>query len=122
MLMTNDTDTPSPRADETRQTGTASEAPTFRPAIDDARTAGREALGTAREMAGVAWGSARSYARNAGGMAGEKLGSLKSKAADFQATAARRIADEPVKAVAIGAAAGALFAALLLRRGRGPRR
>ena len=54
-------------------------------------------------------------------MAGEKLGDFKTKASDFQATAARRIADEPLKAVAIGAAAGALLAALVMRRGRDKR-
>ena len=46
---------------------------------------------------------------------------LFAKASDFQETAARRIADEPLKAVAIGAAAGALLAALLMRRGRNRR-
>ena len=66
-------------------------------------------------------GQGRGYAKNASGMAGEKLGTLKTQASDLQATAARRIADEPVKAVAIGAAAGALLAALVLRRKRDPR-
>ena len=76
----------------------------------DAKATGRDA-----------WNTARRYTRNAGGVAGEKLGDLKVKAGDFQETAARRIADEPLKAVAIGAAAGALLAAIFMRRGRDKR-
>lgn len=129
MLMTDTTETPSPMADGTSQTGFASETQAksastvqaIRPAIDDAKAAGREALGAAKDIAGDAWKTAQSYAKNASGVAGEKLGALKTKAADFQVTASRRIADEPLKAVAIGAAAGALLAALVLRRKGGPR-
>ena len=89
---------------------------------------GREALDAAKgfakdaqAIAGDAWKTARTYAGQAGDVASEKLGDFKARASDFQETAARRIADEPIKAVAIGAAAGALFAALFLRRGRGRR-
>ena len=130
MLMTDNTETPSPMADGTRQPGLANEAQAknastvqaLRPAIDDAKAAGREALGAAKQIAGEAWETTRSYAKNASGVAGEKLGALKTKASDLQVTASRRIADEPIKAVAIGAAAGALLAALVLRRKSDTRR
>lgn len=130
MLMTDNTETPSSMADGASQTGLASEAQAksastvhaLRPTIEDAKAAGREALGTAKEIAGDAWETARNYAKNASGMAGEKLGDLKTRACDFQVTASRRIADEPIKAVAIGAAAGVLLAALVLRRKRDTRR
>ena len=117
--MTDDFKTPSQIADE---------AGTDRYGADDAKATGRNALNTAKglandakAMAGDAWNTARSYAKNAGGVAGEKLGDIKAKASDFQETAARRISDEPLKAVAIGAAAGVLLAALVMRRGRDKR-
>jgi len=140
--MTDDIKTPSQIADEARQTGqnaanaagqlaneaqanAASTVQALRPAMDDAKATGRDALNTAKALAGDAkavagdaWNTARSYAKNAGGVAGEKLGDFKAKASDFQETTARRIADEPLKAVAIGVAAGALLAALVMRRGR----
>ena len=136
--MTEDIKTSSQMTDEARQTDQyvadeaqargASTVQSIRPAIDDAKATGREALNTAKElatdakaMAGDAWNTARSYAKNAGGVAGEKLGGIKAKASDLQHTAARRISDEPLKAVAIGAAAGALVAALFMRRGQGRR-
>jgi len=82
----------------------------------------------AKTVAADAWQAARSYAKSASGTAGEKLGDfkvkaserlgdLKVKATEFQGTAAKRISEEPIKAVAIGAAAGALLAAVMLRRG-----
>jgi ElaB/YqjD/DUF883 family membrane-anchored ribosome-binding protein len=135
MLTTDDTDNFSPMADGTRPTGrdaaqatAADTAQALRTGADEAGTAGRQALNTAKDLAGTArakasdaWQKARVYAKEAGGVAGEKLGDFKVKASGFQDTAARRIADEPIKAVAIGAAAGALLAALVLRRGRNTR-
>lgn len=143
--MTDDIKTPSQIAEEARRTGqnaadaagqlanetranAAGTVQALRPAIDDTKATGRDALGTAKVLAsdakaiaGDAWNTARSYARNASGIAGEKLGDLKARVSGFQETTARRIADEPLKAVAIGAAAGALLAALVLRRGRSKR-
>lgn len=133
--MTDEIKTYSQIADEARQTGqnaanaagqlanqaqanAASTAQALRPVLDDAKATGRDALNTAKglasdakEIASDTWNTARSYAKKASGVAGEKL-------SDFQETVARRIADEPFKAVALGAAAGALLATLIMRRGR----
>ena len=102
--------------------------PALESAIEKSRATGQDVLntardlaGTAKEIAGDAWKKAQTYAASASGKAGEKLEVVKAKASDLQATTARRIADEPIKAVAIGAAAGALIAAIVMRRGRGTR-
>jgi ElaB/YqjD/DUF883 family membrane-anchored ribosome-binding protein len=137
--MTDDTNTPSQMVDGAKQAGrdaaqamdgfaseaqakSASTVQSLRPSVDEAKAAGREALNAAKGLAGDAWERAQGYAKNAGGVAGEKLDNFKAKASEFQGTAARRISDEPIKAVAIGAAAGALIAALFMRGGRGTRR
>ena len=95
---------------------------------DDARRVGQSAAQAAeglthdaKDLAHDALNTARGYARSAAGTANEKLARLKSKAADAQATATRYIADEPVKAMLIGVAAGALLATLLLHAGRARR-
>lgn len=101
----------------------------LRPAMEDAKATAREAADTAKglasdakDIAGDALHTARDYARSATAVASEKLGELKAKASDAQVVAARYIADEPVKSVLIGMAAGALFAALVMHLGRGPDR
>lgn len=145
IVMNDNTKTPSQIADEAKKTGQkaadaagqlANEAKAsanntvqaMRPALEDVKDTGRDTMKTAKglasdakSIAGDAWNTARDYAKSAGDVAGEKLGDMKVKAADFQETAARRISDEPLKAVAIGAAAGALLAALMMRRGRSRR-
>ena len=92
-----------------------------RTSSQDLLSTARNLAGTAKEIAGEAWKTAQVYATNASGVATEKLDVVKAKASDLQATTARRIADEPIKAVAIGAAAGALLAAIVMRRGRSTR-
>jgi len=107
----------------------------LRPDTEAANTTTRDSVKSAKDLAqdaktvaADAWQAARSYAKTASGTAGEKLGDfkakagerlgdLKVKATEFQGTAAKRISEEPIKAVAIGAAAGALLAAVMLRRG-----
>ena len=145
MLITDNTNPGSPSAGGTTQTGwdavqareklasqaqakVSGAAQALDSAIDKSRTTGQDVLntardlaGTAKEIAGEAWKKAQTYVTQASGKAGEKLEVVKAKASDLQATTARRIADEPIKAVAIGAAAGALLAAIVMRRGRGPR-
>lgn len=131
MLMTDDTNTPSPIADGARHTGQEA-AQTMRGWANEAQAeganTGRDALNTAKGLfkdaqgvTGDAWDVARTYAKYASDIAGDKLGDLKAKASELQGTASRQIANEPIKAVALGAAAGALLAALVMRRGRGPR-
>ena len=143
MLITDNTNPGSPSAGGTTQTGwdavqardklasqaqakASSTAQALDSAIDKSRTSSQDLLntardlaGTAKEIAGEAWKKAQVYATNASGVATGKLDVVKTKASDLQATTARRIADEPIKAVAIGAAAGALLAAIVMRRGRG---
>ena len=51
--------------------------------------------------------------------AGHKLGRFNDRTHALQLKAARQIAREPVKAAALSAAAGALLAAVVLRRWRG---
>ena len=131
MLMTNETNTASPIAGGTTHPGQEA-AQTMRGWANEAQAegakTGRDALNTAKGLlkdaqgvSGDAWNVARTYAKYASDIAGDKLGDLKVKASEFQDTTARRIANEPIKAVALGAAAGALLAALVFRRGRGPR-
>ena len=145
MLITDNTNPTSPSAGGTTQTGwdavqardklasqaqakASGTAQALDSAIDKSKTTRQDVLntardlaGTAKEIAGDAWKKAQTYATTASGVAAEKLDVMKARASDLQATTARRIADEPIKAVAIGAAAGALLAAIVMRRGRGPR-
>ena len=145
MLTTNNTDPTSPRADGDMQTGwdaaqardklasqvqakVSSTAQALDSAMDKSKATrqdfvntAKDLAGTAKELAGDAWKKAQTYATTAGEVAAEKLDVAKVKASDFQATTARRISEEPIKAVAIGVAAGALLAAMVFRRGRDSR-
>lgn len=118
-------------ADDAKAIG-ANTVQALRPAVEDAKATAREAADTvkglaadAKEIAGDTVDSATDYAKNTAksvaDAAAEKLRLLKLKAADAQTVTAQYIADEPIKAVLIGVAAGALLATLLLNVNR-PRR
>lgn len=111
--MADDAKTPSQLADQARQ------------AAQDASSAAGglagEALDTARgvaadakDVAADAVDTGRAYARNAVNESGKKIASFKEQAAQWQASCSKQIAADPVKAVLIAAAGGALLAGLLL--------
>ncbi|MDB5930387.1 MAG: hypothetical protein JWR60_2094 [Polaromonas sp.] len=62
---------------------------------------------------------AAAYPASTSDIAGDKFRRFNDKAHALQAKAARQIAREPVKAAALGVAAGGLLAALVMRRWRG---
>jgi ElaB/YqjD/DUF883 family membrane-anchored ribosome-binding protein len=136
--MADDAKTPSQLADEARRagrdasaaaSGLAGEAKTIagdtaralRSGAADAKATAGEALDTARgiaadakDVASDAAETGRAYARNAVDEAGKKFTGFKERAVEWQGSCVKRIEAEPVKAVLIAAAGGALLAGLLL--------
>jgi ElaB/YqjD/DUF883 family membrane-anchored ribosome-binding protein len=144
--MADDPKTPSQLADEARRAGRdasaaagglAGEAKTIardtaqslRSSAADAKATAGEALDTARgiaadakDVASDAADTGRAYARSAVNEAGKKIAGFRERAAGWQASCAKHIEAEPVKAVLIAAAGGALLAGLLLAFDRSGRR
>jgi ElaB/YqjD/DUF883 family membrane-anchored ribosome-binding protein len=138
--------TPAQLAEEARQTGRdaveaaqgyAAEArrvgaeavESIRPSLEDARATGREGLDTvrglandARDIAGDAAATGRAYAKDAVNAAGRKLHDAKDQFDHARQACVQYIADEPVKAALISAAAGAVLTTLALSLLRGRRR
>ncbi|VWX60555.1 conserved hypothetical protein [Burkholderiales bacterium 8X] len=93
----------------------------IRSSADDAAQLGREALGTAKSYAEDAKKTARqavdtgkAYAKDAVNAAGRKLGDLRGQVDVAKERGTRYINEEPVRAVMIAAAGGALLTALIL--------
>lgn len=144
--MADDAKTPSQLADEARQagrdastaaSGLADEAKTIagdtvqalRSSASDAKATAGEALDTvrgiaadAKDVAADAVGTGRVYAQDAVNEVGRRIVNLRERAAEWQESCAKQIAAEPVKAVLIAAAGGALLAGLLLAFDRSGRR
>lgn len=135
--------TPAQLAEEARQTGRdaveaaqgyAAEArrvgaeavQSIRPSIEDAKATAREGrdtvkglAGDAKDIASDASATGRAYAKDAVNAAGRKLHDVRGQFERARASCEQYIADEPVKASLISAAAGALLATLLLSALRG---
>jgi hypothetical protein len=87
--------------------------------MDAADAVGRNAVALgdvqdAKNKAGSVPDSAKTYARNAVGAAGERIQGAKEKAGDLRAMGQQYVMNEPIKAVFCAAAGGALITALLL--------
>ncbi|MDM0026395.1 hypothetical protein [Variovorax saccharolyticus] len=96
---------------------------------EEARQAGRDGLDTvrglasdARDIAGDAAATGRAYAKDAVNAAGRKLHDARGQFEQARQACMTYIADEPVKAALISAAAGAVLTTLALSLLRGRRR
>jgi ElaB/YqjD/DUF883 family membrane-anchored ribosome-binding protein len=129
--MADDTQTVSQLADEAHQVGrdastaasdlagevktiAANATEAWRTTAADATATAGEALDTVRGVAADAAGTGRAYAQEAVHEARRTMTSLRERAGEWQASCVKHIAAEPVKAVLMAAAGGALLAGLLL--------
>jgi ElaB/YqjD/DUF883 family membrane-anchored ribosome-binding protein len=88
--------------------------PATRPAPCEALDTARGIAADAKDVASDAAATGKAYARGALDEAGKKIAGLRERAAGWEASCVKQIEAEPVKAVLIAAAGGALLAGLLL--------
>ncbi len=126
--MADDAKTPSQLADEAKAVA-GDTAQALRSGLNDVKATAGEAMDTARgvaadakDVAADAVDTGRAYARNAVNESGKKISSLKEQAAQWQASCEKQIAADPVKAVLVAAAGGALLTGLALAFARSQRR
>ena len=113
---------------EARRVG-ADAVQSIRPGLEDAKATAREGADTmkglandARDIASDAAATGRAYAKDAVNSAGKKLHDVQGQVQHYKEVCTRYIADEPMKAALISAAAGAALGTLLMSKARGSRR